>query len=316
LFPRCFPRRNIEERAGFCYTESKARFPYERKETLFEIGGLRITEAARIFLSLPFRTEGQEEEHPGCLKQFDSRHIDRFLEALDKEIGEASQECDDLLVREIVIGNGSVSHLTADDLTQIVHRIRMAFPVSPQAEIRLTVTPSGFDFYKLNAIRQLGNSRICMEFPALSDEVLQAAGYHCSAEKAEKALDCCFQNGFRNYSVFLTADALETEVLEGTLNRCLEAHPKEIILRKDAEDALLQAADRLLSAKGWTAAENRWYREAIPEPVPCSAQIGLGPGAITVFDSTPFQSARDFDFYCSHSDDFEALVRQAETEHA
>lgn len=215
-----------------------------------------------------------------------------------------------------MIGNGSVSHLTADDLTQIVHRIRTAFPVSQQAEIRLTVTPSGFDFYKLNAIRQMGNSAICMEFPALSDEVLKAAGYHCSVEKAEKALDCCFQNGFRNYSVFLTADVLDAEVLEGTLNRCLEAHPKEIILRKDAEKALLQAADELLSSKGWTGTENRWYREGVPEAVPRSAQIGLGPGAITVFDGTAFQSTMDFDFYCSHSDDFEALVSQKETEQA
>ena len=39
-------------------------------------------ESTRIFISLPFRTDGLKEEHPECLKSFDARQINRFLEAL------------------------------------------------------------------------------------------------------------------------------------------------------------------------------------------------------------------------------------------
>ena len=271
-------------------------------------------ETARLFISLPFRAEGLEKEHPGCLKAFDSRDIDRFLTALYQEIQTVSAESDDLLIREIVVGNGSASHLTADDLSQMIRFIREHVHISSQEKIRLTMTPSGFDFYKLNAVRQMKTASICFELPSLTEEDLRSAGYHCSAESAEAALECCFQNGFRAFSVFLTAGSLKEKEMKYTLKKLLAVHPEEIILREDAEESLLETAGGFLAQEGWIREGNHWYRESIPFSLPCTVQIGCGPNAVSVFDHIPVRTTADFDFYCSHSDDFEALVKRAESD--
>ena len=268
-------------------------------------------ETARIGVSLPFRAEGPAEEHVGCRKTFDSRDMDRFLTALYREIHEASADCDDLLVREIVFGNGSAAHFTADDLMRMVSEIKKQFHVSPQAVIRFTVTPAGFDFYKLSAIRQMRGS-VCFELPALTDEGLQAGEYHCTAEQAAAALECCFQNGFRQFSVYLTARSMKEKEAEETLKRLLAMHPEAIRLRKDAADPFTDTVNRILEAEGWTRRDHCWTCEAIPDPAPCSVQIGCGPNAVSVFENTALRSTADFEYYCEHADDFEALVRQAE----
>ena len=159
---------------------------------------------------------------------------------------------------------------------------------------------------------QMRTASICFELPSLTEEGLRAAGYHCSAGKAEAALDCCFQNGFRKFTVFLTAGSLQESETEYTLKKLLAVHPKEITLRGDAEGPLLETTGRLLAQEGWFRAGNHWYREGLPAPLPCAVQIGCGPNAVSVFDHVPVRSTADFDFYCSHSDDFEALVRQAD----
>lgn len=267
-------------------------------------------ESTRIFISLPFRTDGLKEEHPECLKSFDARQINRFLEALHKEISTVSEECDDLLVREIEIGNGSASHLTADDLTGIVHAIHQHFHTDPHRTIRLTYTPSGFDFYKLSAVRQMKNTTICFELPELTDEGLRTADYHCTETQAVGALETCFQNAYRDFAVFLISEGMAAETAEELLTRILATHPKEIILRANADPELVNAAARFLTDQGWMRSDHHWYRDSVPSLPRCTAQVGLGPNAITIFDGIPVQSTPDFDFYCDHSDDFEALVKK------
>lgn len=269
-------------------------------------------ESAKVFVSLPFRVDGLKEEHPECLKSFDARQINRFLEALHKEILTVSKECDDLLVREIEIGNGSASHLTSDDLAGIVRSIHQHFHTDPHRTIRLTFTPSGFDFYKLSAVRQMKNATICFELPEPTDEGLRAAGYHCTAKQAFGALETCFQNAYHDFAVFLISKNSEAERAEKLLKRILETHPREIILRSDADQELSDAAEGVLAGEGWLQSDNHWYRDSVPSPSSCTVQVGCGPNAATVFDGIPVRSTSDFDFYCDHSDDFEALVKHTE----
>ena len=88
------------------------------------------------------------------------------------------------------------------------------------------------------------------------------------------------------------------------------------MLRADAEEGLFQTADRIMTQSGWTRADHRWVREKLPPPVRCSVQIGCGPNAVSCYDGCAVRSTSDFDFYCDHSDDFEALVRRAESDFA
>ncbi len=271
-------------------------------------------EAARIFVSLPFRVDGLESEHPGCLKSFDSRHLNRFISALYKEISTVSEECDDLLVREIEIGNGSASHLTADDLTNLIRVIQNHFHMDPKRTIRITMTPSGFDFYKLSAIRQMKNATVCFELPDLTDEGLRAAEYHCTGKQAIGALETCFQNAYSDFAVVLTSKKMEAERAENMLKRILATHPKEMVLRTDAAQDYLDVAKRVLTEENWARSKEHWYRDGVPLPSSCTVQIGCGPAAVSIFDHIPVRSTTDFDFYCDHSYDYEALVRHAEGE--
>ena len=279
-------------------------------------GRVKLKENARIFVSLPFRAEGLEAEHPGCLKEFDSRQIDRFLQALEREIGAVSEESEDLLVREIVLGNGSASHFTADDLTRMIRTIRAKFSVHPQCQITFIMTPAGFDFFKLSAIRQMGNTRICFELPSLEEEGLRRGGYNNQPENAQAALDCCFQNGYRRFSVILTEKSMDANEMKRTLSRLLDLHPESIVLQSDIREEILKAGDAVLLPAHWNRFGYGWYRDGMTAALQCTAQIGCGPGAISIFDKTSVKTTDDFEFYCEHSDDFEALVtHQNETEH-
>ena len=300
-----------------CVTIRTVKAWSESFHTAAVFGGVRDTETARLFISLPFRTDGIETAYPGCLKTFDARDLDRFLAALDRELRTVAEECDEIQVQEIALGNGSAAHFPADDLTKMIRLIRESFHVSPRARISLTMTPSGFDFYKLSAVRQLGNAAICFELPGLTEETLRSGGYRCSVKKAEDALNCCFQNGFTDFEVSLTEKKLEPEEAERTLQTLLAVHPKKITLRDDAEPDFRQTVDDRLTAAGWSRKDNHWYREAQSSMPRCAVQIGCGPGAVSVFDGVPVKSTADFDFYCAHSDDFEALVKHAiESNHA
>ena len=268
-------------------------------------------ESARVLISLPFRAEGMEQEHPECLRHFDARDLNRFFAALEREIRTTSEDSADLAVEEIVVGNGSCAHLTADDLTGLIRTVRENFRVSPDARIFLTMTPAGFDFYKLSAVRSLGNAEIRFEIPGLTDETLCAAGYHCDAQKAMAAPDCCFQNGFRKYSILLTAGRLPREETEMTMQKLRDLRPEAVILRNDAEADLAEAAEKTFSSAEWLRAGTGWYREKLPPASRCTVQLGFGPGGVTVFEGAALKSTSDFNFYCGHSDDFEALVRHS-----
>ncbi|MBQ9663315.1 MAG: hypothetical protein IJV40_09215 [Oscillospiraceae bacterium] len=265
-------------------------------------------EAAKIFISLPFRVDGLEAAHPGCLKTFDSRHMNRFITALNRELCALSEESEDLLIREIEIGNGSASHLTADDLAGIIRLIKKQFHVDPQRTVRFHMTPSGFDFYKLSAVRQIRNASICFELPDLTDEGLLAAGYRCTGKQAVGALDTCFQNAFHAFGVLLTSDNMPQEKAVTLLKCILPTHPGAIFLPAGSSQQLLDAVDHVLAGEKWMRSGRSWYRDNIPPASRCTVQIGCGPGAVSVFDGVPVQSTVDFDFYCDHSDDFEALV--------
>ncbi len=236
--------------------------------------------------------------------------MDRFLAALFRELRGLSEECGNLIVQEIVVGNGSASHLPADDLMRIIRSVRELFHVSPKAGICFHMTPAGFDFFKLNAVRQLGAS-ICFEIPALTDERLLAGGYHCTAKTAKDALESCFQNSFQHFSVFLSAQTLETAETEQSLKLLLTLHPEEIFLREDADERLKRTVGNVLEQENWIRKENHWYRDTVPDPVHCTVQIGCGPNAVSVFDHAALRSTSDFDYYCDHSEDFEALVQHA-----
>ena len=263
---------------------------------------------ARIFISIPFRIDGKASEHPGCLQTFDSRQINRYLAALEKDIAAAAEDSDDLQIQEIILGNGSACHLTADDLTAVVSLVRKHFSVISHFRFIVHTTPSGFDFYKLSAIRHLGRAIVIFDIPALTDEGLLAAGYHCDCVKAAAALSCCFENGFRDFACSVSAAYSNPEQYASMLRQILSFQPERIILPDHTGAEYVKISDTVPGGSGYLKEGNTWYRDSIPPVSLCRTQIGCGPYSISIFDGTAVRTTADFEYYCDHSDDFEALV--------
>ena len=268
-------------------------------------------EPIRINIAVPFRVDGKAEEHPGCLRKFDARDIRRYLDALKAEIDACEEETESYLVQEIAFINGSYTHLGQDDPKKICGWIGERFRVSPNAHIRLQATPSALNFFTMNAARQLGNSLIALELPALSEKGLSDAGFVCNVKNAEAAMDSCFQNGCRSFGCVISPHCCgSAETLRTTLAAVLARHPAELRFSPALSDAELAETAPLLEAAGYQTQfpKEIWCREAPVLRRKYLTEIGFGPYAFSLFDGTPIRTTADFDFYCSHSADFEALV--------
>lgn len=268
-------------------------------------------EPLKLNIAVPFRLDGTSEEHPGCLKHFTAYNIRSYLDALEADIAASSLETEDFQVTEIEFVNGSFTHLGTGSLKRIADCIKKHFNVHPNVKYILGATPSGLDFFTLTEAKQLGNSSIVIDCPAVTDAGLKAAGFNCSADAALTALDSAFQNGFHRFAVVISpALCPNSSSLVQTVKTVLSKNPAQVRFATSLEGEFASAAEYFLVPLGYRRAgkSDIWYRGDAPEFKYFPNQIGCGPHAMSVFDGQGIFTTADFDFYCAHSSDFEALV--------
>lgn len=268
-------------------------------------------EPLKLNIAVPFRLDGNPEEHPGCLKQFNALDIRAYLDALEKDIIAASADAEDFQVLEIEFTNGSFTHLGTGSLQRIADCIKTHFNVHPKVKYTLCATPSGLDFFTLTEAKQLGSSSIVIDCPAITEAGLKAAGFNCTADAAITALDSAFQNGFRNFTVVLSPALYRSESdLVQTIKTLLTKNPAAIAFSAPLSRGFASAAEYFLAPTGYARVgkTDEWRRGEVPLRRHYPNQIGCGPYALSVFDDQAIRSTADFEFYCAHSDDFEALV--------
>ena len=138
---------------------------------------------------------------------FDAAQKTRYVEALVREIGEASLKAcattDSVTADTIYFGGGTPSLLDPAEVARIIATCRESFDVAGDVEITLEANPESVDPAKLAAFRQAGVNRLSFGVQSFrNDELIRLSRLH-NADRARAALAEARGAGFDNISLDL-----------------------------------------------------------------------------------------------------------------
>ena len=268
-------------------------------------------EQLSLFICLPFQKDGTEAAFPGRVRDFRAPELDRYLEALEREIRSAGAGTEDCEVASLCFGFGSFCHIPADSLTALYSLVSSCFRLSREAAVSLCASPRGFDFFRLSAAKQLHQAQIRFLTPCIQDEGLREAGFGTAADLLA-ALDVCFQAGYHRFVCVVSPACHPTEAsLAETLTALLQKSPEGIVFDAPLSAVQRESAARILAPR-YTEGPTGWF---LPGREPARApeeQIGCGLGAVTRLGGITVRNTTDFDFYCEHAEDFELIAKPTE----
>lgn len=171
--------------------------------------------------------------------------IERYLDALEREIGEARPA----LPRRadtVFLGGGTPSRLTPGQLLRILDALRARFELEAEAEITLEGNPESLVLDRLVAYRDAGVNRVSVGVQSLDDAVLRSVGRAHDAREAERAVRDARRAGFPAVSLDLIAGlpGEDPRRWPETLRRCAgfgTDHLSVYLLETDKETPLARA---------------------------------------------------------------------------
>lgn len=266
-------------------------------------------EPIKLSIAVPFRKDGNPADYPGCVNAFNASVINKYLSSLNAEIAVASEGTADFQIQEIEFINGSFTHLGNDDISKLIKKIKEHFNVSSKVRIVLSATSSGFDFYCLAAVKQLGDITIVFDTPTTNEDGLKKAGFISTRDSMLDALDSCFNNSFRKFICLITPEYnANADIFRQTIIDLLLRKPYGICFKTPLSTEYLNIAKPVFENHGYLQNGDSWFIESVPLIKKYNIQIGCGPYTVSQFDDNAIRSTSDFLFYCDHSTDYEALV--------
>ena len=146
----------------------------------------------------------------------------RFLEALKEEIVARREylsagDCgsspammpaldvsrDMPLINTIYFGGGTPSLLSTKEISELLHLIKVTFPVGIDPEITLEANPDTLSLEYLKGLRQLGVNRLSIGIQSFFDNDLKYLSRRHDSQHAQQCLDWAKQAGFSNISIDL-----------------------------------------------------------------------------------------------------------------
>lgn len=131
--------------------------------------------------------------------------MERFLRALLREIdsvGEAAW-AGDITIGTVFFGGGTPSLLEAEEMENILDRLRKRFALAPVAEVTVECNPESLTREKAEGYRLAGVNRLSLGVQSLDDDLLLRLGRLHSPDEARRAFDAARSAGIDNLSVDL-----------------------------------------------------------------------------------------------------------------
>src|SRR5262249_30861242 len=119
-----------------------------------------------------------------------------FLAALETEAGCLATCLGAREVRQVHLGGGSPTFLTAAQLTRLWRTLTGQFAVTPAAEVAVEVDPRTTDFEQLHRLRGLGFNRVSLGIQDFAPEVQHAVNRPQPPELVAQVVRWCRQLGF------------------------------------------------------------------------------------------------------------------------
>ncbi len=129
--------------------------------------------------------------------------VDRYVNAVKKEIELRAGEVSNRDVVSIFFGGGTPSILSPANIMSIIGSVCDGMNVEPEAEITIECNPESLTEAKADGYLEAGVNRISVGVQSTNDERLRFLGRVHTGNEARKAVKRVFKAGFTNVSVDL-----------------------------------------------------------------------------------------------------------------
>lgn len=129
-------------------------------------------------------------------------HVDRYLDALEKEIMASSRLMSGRILDTVYIGGGTPTTLEPAQLERLINMLRASFPMENLLEFTVEAgRPDSITPDKLRVLREQGVSRISVNPQTMRDETLRFIGRQHTAAQTVQAFHMAREAGFDNINM-------------------------------------------------------------------------------------------------------------------
>jgi len=250
--------------------------------------------------------------------------MDRYFDALVKEITVAANVCQDRWVKSIFFGGGTPSFPESELICNTLRLIRSSFNLEKECEISIEVNPASAIYDKLVSFKDAGFNRISIGAQSLNNDELKKLGRLHDSRMFFETYKNARAAGFENINIDVMS-ALPDQSLDSymeTLKKVVDLGPEHIsaysliveegtpfydmnlkLPSEEVDRAMYHETKRYLKEHGYHRYEISNY--ALPGKECAHNKVywqrgnylGLGLGAASMVDNVRWSNTREFRRY-------------------
>ncbi len=159
-----------------------------------------------------------------------ARLIEKYVEALKREINKCKIGKEDYMVKTIYFGGGTPSFIESKYIVEILEAIKEKFNISKNAEITIEINPGTVTEEKLKDYYEVGINRISFGLQSTNSQLLKLVGRIHSYSSFLEGYNLAKKTGFKNINVDLMI-GLPVQTLKDVqkdLSRIIELNPEHV----------------------------------------------------------------------------------------
>ncbi len=159
-----------------------------------------------------------------------ARLIEKYVEALKREINKCKIGKEDYMVKTIYFGGGTPSFIESKYIVEILEAIKEKFNISKNAEITIEINPGTVTEEKLKDYYEVGINRISFGLQSTNSQLLKLVGRIHSYSSFLEGYNLARKTGFKNINVDLMI-GLPVQTLKDVqkdLSRIIELNPEHV----------------------------------------------------------------------------------------
>ena len=159
-----------------------------------------------------------------------ARLIEKYVEALKREINKCKIGKEDYMIKTIYFGGGTPSFIESKYIVEILEAIKEKFNISKNAEITIEINPGTVTEEKLKDYYEVGINRISFGLQSTNSQLLKLVGRIHSYSSFLEGYNLAKKIGFKNINVDLMI-GLPVQTLKDVqkdVSRIIELDPEHI----------------------------------------------------------------------------------------
>ena len=270
----------------------------------------------------------------------DDESIEKYLNALQKEINSYQKLAKNYLVNTIFIGGGTPSIIDEEDMASLFQTVKQIFQIDKRAEITIEVNPGTVTKDKLLNYRTNGINRLSIGLQSTKEELLKDLGRIHSYSKFLETYTMARNVGFDNINIDLIFGLPKQTIIDwnDTLDEVISIQPEHIscysliveentmyykefeegnliLPSEETEREMYYNAVDILEKAGYyqyeisNFAKNNYICKHNLVYWIGKEYLGIGLGASSYIDKYRFKNADMIENYCENSHDYN-LIRK------